>query len=254
MIEPRRTQCLECTVDALQRRWGPRAIYRPGDAPGAGVPIYSTGFAALDGTLGIGGLPRGRVSELIGYGTAGQATVAARTLAQAQGGGQQVAYIDVGAMVDIDNLVRCGVRVDDLTILRPQGFAHALAMTGDLLRAGGVAAVVFDRVHDFYLLAEGDTRALFHRAVRDWIPVLARSQCALLFITETSSPGVYPGDVPLPHLASVRLAFRRRQWLRRGPQIVGYVAQVMVIKNRHGPSRQKVTLKIVGSGTRKGEI
>jgi len=200
----------------------------------------------LDDALGIGGLPRGKVSELIGYGTAGQVTVAARALAQAQRGGQQVAYVDVGAMADIDNLVRCGVGLDDLTILRPQGFVHALSMTGDLLQAGGVGAVVFDRVDDLCLMAEeGDARERFQRAVRDWTPVLARSLCALLFITGTSAPGLYPDDLPLPHAASVRLAFRRLRWLRRGPRIVGYVSEVTVLKNKAGPSGQRVTLEIV---------
>lgn len=245
MAQPRRNECLESTIAALQRRWGTRAIYRPGDTPEPDVPVCPTGFEALDEALGIGGLPRGRFSELIGYGTAGQSTVAARTLAQAQSGGQQVAYVDVGATADIDNLVRCGVRLDDLTILRPRGFIHALAMTGDLLRAGGVAAVVFDRVHDLYLLSEDDAYAQFHRAVRDWTPVLARSLGTFLFITETSAPETYPDDLPLPHMASVRLAFRRRRWLQRGTRIVGYISDVAVIKNRHGPSRHKVTLKIM---------
>jgi len=245
MAQVRRNARLESTIAALQRRWGTRAIYRPGDTPEPDVPICPTGFEALDDALGIGGLPRGRFSELIGYGTAGQSTVAARTLARAQSGGQQVAYVDVGATVDIDNLVRCGVRLDDLTILRPQGFTHALAMTGDLLRAGGVAAVVFDRVHDLYLLADGEAHAEFHRAVRDWTPVLAHSLGTFLFITEASAPGVYPEDLPLPHMASVRLAFRRRRWLLRGTRIVGYASEVTVLKNRHGPSRQSVTLEIV---------
>jgi len=194
--------------------------------------------------LGIGGLPRGAFSELIGYGTAGHFTVAAHTLAQAQRGGQPVAYIDVGAAADVDGLARCGVRLEDLAILRPQGFVHALAMTGDLLRAGGVAAVVFDRVQDLFLLADDDAWTQFHRAVRDWTPVLARSLGTFLFITEASAPGIYPEDLPLPHMASVRLAFRRQQWLRRGPRVVGYLSRVTVLKNRHGPSGQSVTLTL----------
>ncbi|HHX43273.1 MAG TPA: hypothetical protein GX714_04700 [Chloroflexi bacterium] len=245
MAQSRQTKALEATVAALQRRWGARAIYRLGDTPESDVPVCPTGLDALDDALGIGGLPRGKFSELIGYGTAGQATVAARVLAQAQGGGQQVAYVDVGATVDIDNLVRCGVCLEGLTILRPQGFTHALAMTGDLLRAGGVAAVVFDRVHDLYLLTGSDAHAAFHRAVRDWTPVIAHSLNTFLFITEVSAPEVYPGDLPLPYMASVRLAFRRLRWLQRGARVVGYAAEVTVIKNRLGPPHQRVTLEIV---------
>lgn len=236
------TPQLASAVAAIRRRWGSRAIYRPGCAEAA-VPTCPTGFPALDDALG--GLPRGRFSELIGCGTAGQATVAARTLAQAQREGQQVAYVDVGATADVEHLVRCGVRLDDLAILRPRGFVHALSMAGDLLRAGGVGAVVFDRAHDLYLLADGDARAQFHRAVRDWTPVLARSPCAFLFLTETASPGTYPDDLPLPHVAGVRLAFRRREWLQRGLQVVGYASEVVVLKNRGGPSGRRVTLEIV---------
>ena len=102
----------------LQRRWGTRAIYRPGDTQSPMARLPHRVQRRWTGGTGDRGLPRGRFSRLIGYGTAGQSTVAARTLAQAQSGGQQVAYVDVGATPDIDNLVRCGVRLDDLTILR----------------------------------------------------------------------------------------------------------------------------------------
>jgi len=247
----RRMERMESTVALIQQRWGNQAIRKASEIPAPMAPVCSSGFAALDHALGGGGFPQGRHSELIGYGTAGQFSVAAGALAQAQRQGEQVAYVDIYASLDVDALVRCGVRLDALVVLRPRDWSHALAMTTDLLRAGGVGAVVLDRLNDLHLLADGEACRGLDRALRDWTPILARSLCAMLFITETAAPGFYEGSPgfgptrnPLAFFASVRLLFERQSWLQRGRQVVGYTSRVTVLKNKLGPSGQAVTLSI----------
>jgi len=244
MTTQRRKQ-LESIVATIQRRWGTRAIRRARDAPTPALPALPSGFPELDRALALGGFPRGRFTELVGCGTAGQLTVGASALAQAQRASDQVAYVDVGAAVDVDSLVRCGVRLDALVVLRPQGFTHALAMTGDLLRAGGVGALAFDRLSGPSLSADGEALPAFDRALRDWTPFLSQSPCAFLFITETPSPGLYPAASPLPYFATLRLEFVRQRWLHRHGQIVGYLSQVTILKNKLGPAGQSVALKIM---------
>jgi recombination protein RecA len=235
---------LESIVATLQRRWGTRALHRARDAPATAFPACPSSFPELDAALGLGGFPRGRFSELIGYGTAGQFTVAASALAQAQLAGDQVAYVDTGAAVDVDSLRRCGVRLEALVILRPRDFTHALTMTGDLLRAGGVGALAFDRLQDLRGLAVGQGLSDLDRALRDWTPTLSQSLCAFLFLTESPSPKLYPPGLPLPYFATLRLEFSRQRWLCRRRQIVGYLSQVSVLKNKLGPAGQSVSLRI----------
>lgn len=240
----RRMARMESTVAIIQQRFGSQATRRASEAPAPMVPVCPSGFRELDRALGIGGFPQGRHSELIGYGTAGQFSVAAGALAQAQRHGEQVAYVDVYSALDVDALVRCGVRLDALVVLRPRDWAHALTMTTDLLRAGGVGAVVLDRVKDLHLLADGGACRALDRALRDWTPILGRSLCTMLFISEISSPGFYPQGLPLAFFASVRLMFERQSWLQRGRQVVGYVSQVTVLKNKLGPAGQVAALSI----------
>ncbi len=241
MTQQGRRKRLESTVTAIQSRWGVQAIRKAREMTSA-VPICSTGFPALDGALGIGGLPQGRFTELIGYGTVGQLRVAASTLAQAQRLGQQVVYVDLLAAVDVEVLARCGVCLEALVILRPRDLGHALAMISDLLRLRGAGTVVLDRLQDLFLLADGVASQSLDRALRDWTPWIDRAGCTLLFLTEMASPGRYPEGLPLPAFASVRLLFEWQAWQRRGRKITGFSADVTVLKNKLAPAGQKVRL------------
>lgn len=239
MRERRRT--LEQAVASIRLQHGPAAIYKAAEQRRA--TTLPTGFPALDEALA-GGLPLGRFSELIGHGTAGQFTVAAHTLARAQQAGRMAAcYVDTGATIDLEALVRCGVRLDLLAILRPRGFLHALAMTDDLLRGGSFAAVAFDRLDDQHLLADRAALQGLERALRDWLPLLSRSLAALLFITAAAEPAAPAQGLPLAAFASVRLAFERQAWLARGPRVVGFESRVTVLKSKQGPAGQTVTLR-----------
>jgi len=159
--------------------------------------------------------------------------------------GQQAAYVDLRHAVDLDGLARCGVSFDSLVILRPLSFQHALEMTRDLLRGGGVSVVIFDRIHAVSLLAEGDCLHKLDRAMREWNSILHRSLCTFIFLTETTPSCTYPPAIPLPHFASLRLSFAWQGWLYRGPRVVGFASEVTVLKNRAGPSGRSALIEVI---------
>jgi recombination protein RecA len=249
-----RTEQLAQTITAIEKRWGSRAIHKARE-PRLEIipPTLSTGFQKVDHALGIGGLPRGRIIELIGSGTAGQVTLAAKTLCQAQWAGQQVVYVDVDHAVDLDSLGRCGVSLDSLVVLRPFSFVHALQMTRDLLTEGGVGVIVFDRVHNPRLLAENGAFRQFDRALREWTPILSRSLCTLIVLTETPSLSLYPSGSPLPHFASVRLFLEWQSWLYCGHWLSGFSSRVTVAKNKTAPPGQSVLINITITNHVQGE-
>lgn len=232
-----RGQQLEQAVLQVQQRFGLRGLHRLAGADGGRHPVLPTGFPSVDAALGIGGLPRGRISELIGCGTAGQGALAARALSMAQRSGEEAVYIDAGRAVDLDALARCGVQFDALTILCPHTPRQALETLRVLVEGGGASAILFDRVND--LLAEMSAPDLLAETIRDLNMALSRSLCTLIFLTEMQAD--YPAGMTLPHYASVRLAFEHQTWLTRGRQVCGFTARVTVTKNKlAAPGRSAV--------------
>lgn len=231
------TPRLASTIADIQKRWGPRAIQRACNlSPPAGLP---TGIGPLDAVLPAAGFPRGKISELGGYGTAGHLLIAARALAQAR----RAIVVDVDHSVDPAILACCGVQLDALAILRPRGFWHALQMTTDLLRAGFAGAVLFDRLRALHALTNGAMLVGLEQALRDWTPLLARSATTMLWLTECSAPGVYPDESPLVHAADVRLLCERRRWLRQGRRVTGYVSTVTLVSERGAVPATSLTLR-----------
>lgn len=237
-----RRERLVGTMAAIQRRWGQRALRSAGDVF-AHIPACPTGLPALDAATGIGGLPQGRLTELVGCGTAGHVSIAAGALAQAQLAGQQAAYVDAFAGVDLEALARRQVQLDALVVLRPRGLVHALAMISDLLRSRGAEMVLLDRL-DLGLLAERETSQALDRALRDWAPLVNRAEVTLVVLTETLVPGQYPAGTALPFYASLRLGCELGRWLRRGARVTGYTSWVTVLKNKLGPAGQRVELTL----------
>jgi RecA/RadA recombinase len=246
MAERERKQRLESTVAIIQTRWGPRALSRAHELPPRAAS--PSGIATLDALLPGGGFPRGQLSEVAGCGTAGHLPIAARALAAAQHGqgqrqGQQALVVDADSAVDLETLARCGVRLDKLALLRARSLRQALQMTTDLLRAGFAGALLFDRLRDLYALADGAALQALEQALRDWGPLLARSETTLLWLTELSCPGLYPEGLPLAYAASVRLVCERERWVTEGQRVTGYVSRVTLLKSRGGAQAQTVALR-----------
>ena len=237
---------LEHTVTLVQKRWGARALRKANEHDRAEPAVLSTGFESVDRLLDPGGLPRGRITELIASGTAGQISLAAMTLGQAQRHGLQTAVVDMSDSIDPDFVVRCGVHLDTLIILKPWGLGQAVQMMDDLLRENGVGAVLFDRLHP--MLSAKDVSTL-DRALRQWLPILDRSRCTLIFYTETVLPGVYPQGLSLPYFASLRLAFEREDWVRHRRRVVGVASRVTVVKSRSASIGRSVRIEVSLNGS-----
>jgi recombination protein RecA len=247
----KRKRQLDAAVATIHRRFGPQALARGRPASAAdGVPAIPTGFPALDRALGIGGLPRGKVNELVGPATSGKTTLALKFLAQAQARGGQVAYIDQALYFDPDYAHRCGVDLSRLLVGTAHDLGEALATTEALARSGGASALVFD-AFDF-LWTDPLAASLLAATITRLPGFLARSGTALLVLHETLGHES-PALSALAHTAAVRLHLVRERWLKLGADVRGYEARVEVLKNRHGPTGRAVSLRFEFNGTVRGE-
>jgi len=242
------------TVATIHRRFGPRTLSKgkPLRSVGAdAVPHIPTGFPALDRALGIGGLPKGRICEIVGLATSGKTTLALKCLeqAQAQKARGQVAYVDQALYFDPDYAYRCGLDLSRLLVGTSHDLQEALAITEALVRSGSLAAVVFEALDFFW--SEPLATSLLTATLGRLPPFLARSDTILLVLHESPDCNS-PALSTLAHTAAVRLRVVRERWLRQGGDVRGYEARVEVLKNRHGPAGRAVQIAIKFNGTLRG--
>jgi recombination protein RecA len=251
----KRQRKLDMAVAIVHRRFGPRALVKGKSATTTAiVPHIPTGFPALDRVLGIGGLPRGKVCEVIGPATSGKTTLALKFLAQAQAGGGQVAYVDQALYFDADYAHRCGIDLSRLMVGTTHDLREALAATEALAREGGLSALVLDTLD--FLWTDPLAASLLAATVTRLPTFLGRSGAVLLILHESladaSPAGSSPALSALAHTAAVRLQVAREHWLKHHGDVRGYEAQVKVLKNRFGPDSHTVNLKIEFNGTVRG--
>ena len=269
-----RQRQLDMAVAAVQRRYGPWALVKgkPASAAGSGrVPHIPTGFAALDQALGIGGLPKGRICELVGPATSGKTTLALKFLTQAQANGGQVAYIDQALHFDPDYAYRCGLDLSRLLVGTSHDLPESLAMTEALVRSGSLSVLVFDALD--FLWTDVKAAQLLAATLNRLPAALAHSGTILLvvhelpiahpftgsFLTASSlsgggaSPLGSPALSALAHYAAVRLQVVREDWVPVHDDIRGYNARVEVLKNQLGPAGRTVSLTIKFNGTVHGD-
>ena len=245
---------LERAVAAIQHRYGPWAVAR-GDrsrmaGSAASIPHVPTGFPSLDRALGLGGLPRGGVCEMVGPATSGKTTLALRFLSQAQAGGSLAGYIDQSLCFDADYAYRCGVDLSRLVAGTPQDLAEALAMAEALARSGSLAALVLDTLDGLWD-DPGAANSLAATINRLRTP-LAHS--GTIFLVLRDSPDAHsPALSALAHTSTIRLQIMRERWIQLHGDIRGCEARVEVLKNRHGPAGQVARLTIEFSGPAHGE-
>ena len=239
-------------VSAIQRRWGLRALRRLGqDARATPVPHVSTGFASLDDILGIGGIPRGRITEMLAAPTSGMTTIALKVLANAQARGDMAAYVDLSYTFDPDYAARCGVHPSRLLLVRPHHGGEALEIFYRLIASRGIGVLVFDSVSQ--LMAESQGAQALSAALRQLTNVVAQSPCAAIFLTplhfgDASSMDNYPSGFALPQYAAVRLLIEKEEWIQKRRDIGGYQARVTVLKNKLGPSGKTASIAITFNG------
>jgi len=245
-----RKQAVDAAILSIEKQFGQGSIMRLGSAAHQQVDSIPTGSIALDLALGVGGIPRGRITEIFGPESSGKTTVCQHVLAEAQKLGGVVAFIDVEHALDPIYARACGVDVDNLLVSQPDTGEQALEIAETLIRSGGVDAVVLDSVAALVPRAEiegemGDTfvgiqARLMSQALRKLTGAVSRSNTALIFTNQLrekigvmfGSPETTPGGRALKFYSSVRLDIRRIETIKQGQDAIGIRARVKVVKNK----------------------
>jgi recombination protein RecA len=248
-----RTKAVEAAILSIEKQFGRGSIMRLGSSERQAVDFIPTGSIALDLALGVGGIPRGRMTEIFGPESSGKTTLCQHVLAEAQKRGGVVAFIDVEHALDPGYARACGVNVDDLLVSQPDTGEDALQITETLIRSGGVDCVVLDSVAALVPKAEiegeiGDSfvgiqARLMSQALRKLAGAVSRSNTALVFTNQLrekigvmfGNPEVTPGGRALKFYASVRLDIRRIETIKVGTDSVGNRVRVKVVKNKVAP-------------------
>ncbi len=249
-----RTRALQDAILRIEKDYGKGSIMKLGERTGDGsIAAISTGSLTLDLALGIGGIPRGRVTEVYGPESAGKSTLAQHILAEAQAAGGTVAYIDVEHALDSSYAARCGVNVDDMYISQPDTGEEALEIAETLVRSAALDALVVDSVAALVPRAElegdmGDPQMglqarLMSQALRKLTGAISKTNTAVIFINQLrekvgvvfGNPEVTPGGRALKFYSSVRIEIRRSEALKQGTQVVGNRVKTRVVKNKVAP-------------------
>jgi recombination protein RecA len=247
-------KALEQALALVERNFGKGSLMRFGDAQSRfELDTIPTGSISLDVALGIGGIPRGRITEIYGPESSGKSTLAQHIIGEAQKQNGTVAYIDAEHALDPVYAAKCGVNINDLLISQPDDAEQALDITEALVRSAAVDAVVIDSVAALVPRAEiegsmGDTHIglqarLMSQALRKLTGTTHRSKTAVIFINQIrekvgvlfGSPEVTPGGRALKFYSSVRIDLRRIETIKKGTESIGITVRSRVVKNKTAP-------------------
>ena len=245
-----RTRAVDAAILTIEKQFGRGAIMKLGSRERLAIDSIPTGAISLDIALGIGGLPKGRISEIFGPESSGKTTIAQHIIAEAQRRGGVAAFIDVEHALDSAYAAQTGVNVNELLVSQPDTGEQALEIAETLIRSGGVDIVVVDSVAALVPRAEiegemGDSfvgiqARLMSQALRKLTGAVARSNTVLLFTNQLrekigvmyGSPETTPGGRALKFYASVRLDIRRIETIKNSTEAVGSRVRVKVVKNK----------------------
>ena len=248
-----RDKALETAMAQIDRQFGKGAIMRLGEVTRMNVEAIPTGSIALDLSLGIGGVPRGRIIEIFGPESSGKTTLAQHILAEAQRMGGVVAYVDAEHALDPQYAARCGVDVNEMLISQPDTGEQALEIVDVLVRSGAVDAIVVDSVAALVTRAEiegdmgdahvGSQARLMSQALRKLAAAISKSNSLVIFINQLrekigvvyGNPETTPGGKALKFYASVRLDIRAIDQIKQGNESIGRRVRVKIVKNKVAP-------------------
>jgi len=248
-----RQVALEKALGDLTKRYGEGTVMRLGEATHLQVEVIPTGSLSLDIALGVGGIPRGRITEIFGPESSGKTTICQHIIAEEQKIGGTCAFVDMEHALDPSYAGRCGVDVESLLISQPDMGEQALEITETLVRSGAVDIVVIDSVAALVPRAEiegdmGDSpmgmqARLMSQALRKLSGAIKQTNTAVVFTNQLrqkigvmfGNPETTTGGMALKFYSSVRLDVRRIQSIKLGSEIIGNRTRVRVVKNKVAP-------------------